>query len=277
VVASITKVNHNKCCIKANVFVDNVMCTLKARGYQQEPGVMALEIQKRSGDSITFSGVYRMAAKYLNEQSLSAGFEVVRGLPQDSLPCMQPLGLPPLPKGKVDVQDYAPLLDMASQTNMPDLQAEAAGALASSTADPEVADALSADQMAMEDIAMLLETDRLDISLPAAELVTNLARSPKAPEHFDRMLSPLVQKVNSFPIIPNSNDARYVAKRLFAEALATATASCRQQLSEQLVCQLAADLHRVMSSSKDPMGNPDAAYGNLQTAYFNLVPEAIPA
>jgi len=277
VVASITKVNQNKCCIKANVFVDNVMCTLKARGYQQEPGMMALEIQKRSGDSITFSGVYRKAAKYLNEQSLLGGFQVVGGLPQDALPAMGPLGLPTLPKGKVDVQDYAPLLDMASQTHMPDLQAEAAGALASSSSDPEVADALSSDAMAMEDIAMLLETDRLDISLPAAELVTNLARSPNAPEHFEGMLTNLVRKVQRFPVIPNSNDARYVAKRLFAEAIATATASCRQQLSEQLMCQLAAELHTVMSASKDPMGNPDAAYGNLQTAYFNLMPQAIPA
>jgi len=282
VVASITKVNHTKCCIKANVFVDNVMCTLKARAYQlQEPGKIALEIQKRSGDSITFTGVYRKAAKYLKEQSLMAGFEVAGGLPQESPLGMEPLGLPlsGFPKGKVDVQDYAPLLEMAANTHMPDLQAEAAGALASSTADPDVADALSSDRMAMEDIAMLLEreADRLDIALPAAELVTNLARSPKAPEHFEGLLSPLVWKVQRFPVIPNSHDANYVAKRLFAEALATAIASCRQQLPEHVVGQLAADLHTVMSASKDPMGNPDAAYGNLQTAYFNLVPQAIPA
>jgi len=206
---------------------------------------------------------------------LIAGYQITSGLPQDSLGL--PLTAPPLPKGKVDVQDFAPLLDMASQSHMPDLQAEAAGALASSTADPEVADALSSDQMAMQDIAMLLNTDRLDIALPASELVTNLARSPKAPEHFEEMLGHLVRTVTRFPVKANSRDASYEAKRRFAEALATATASCRQRLSEPSVGQLAADLQAAMTDSKDSYGNPDAAFGNLQMAYFNLMPQAIPA
>merc|ERR1719454_1610237 len=37
VVASISKLNRRKCCLKADVIVDNVMCTLKARCYQQDP------------------------------------------------------------------------------------------------------------------------------------------------------------------------------------------------------------------------------------------------
>jgi hypothetical protein len=277
VVSSSVKVNTKKCTIKANVFVDNVMCTLKARCYQlEEPGKVALEFQKRNGDGITFTGIYRKFAKHVEENYHLAGVQSIDGQPQEPLGIAPP-PLPLIPKGKVDVQDYVALLDMAASSHMPDLQADAAGALASSSKDPEVADALTSDEMAMQDMAVLLEQDRLDIDLPAAELYSNLARSGNVHQHFDGLLGNLVRKVQRFPVIANSHDAKYEAKRRFAEALATATACCRQRLSEQVVGQLAAEVHQVMSCSKDVYGNPDAAFGNLQTAYFNLAPQAIPA
>jgi len=264
VVASISKVNPIKFCIKADVFIDHVMCTLKARGYQQEPGKVALEIQRRSGDAIAFAGIYQRASKHLQNN-----FAITAGMPQDSVGL---LASPPplLPQGKVDLMDYAPLLDMARQSHLPDLQAESAATLASLTADPTVVDALCSEPGPIQDIAKLLDTDRLDIALPAGTLVSNLAQSRNGMEHFDGMLEKLLEKVRSLPGSPGSNDASSQARRQFAKALAAGTQSCRQRLSEPMARQLAGEVLGMMSATQDAMGTDDSVYGNLQEAYFSL-------
>jgi len=263
VVASITKMNHTKLTIKADVFIDNAMCTLKARGYQQESGKIALEIQKRSGDSITFAGVYRGASKHI-----SGNFAVEqRGMPEDNVGLLAPPLLAPLPRGKVVAQDYWPLLDMAGQTHSPSLQVESAIALAAMTADPEVVHALCSEPQAMQDIAKLLEPDTLDIVLPVSTLMLNITQSPYAAEHCEGLLRMLLEKVRR---LPTFQGASALARRQFSQALAAATRSCRQRLPEQMAHQLAGEIVEVMSASQDPMGTVDSAYGSLQEAYFCL-------
>jgi len=126
------KVTTKKYAIKAEVFLDNMKCTLKARAYQQGPSLIAFEIERKSGDTLTFARVYQSAAKYLQQQN----FAIVRGMPQE--PLGGSLAPPPLPGGAVDIRNYGPLLDMARLTESPELQAESAAALAAASEDPEV-------------------------------------------------------------------------------------------------------------------------------------------
>ena len=108
----ITKINPRKCCLKARVFVDNLDCVFKAKCYGtqdskprfrflffcsrkkgrayrtnwnaqacslqllQETGVLALEIQKRCGDSVIYPNIFRFIAK-----ALSNHFDVIKGMP----------------------------------------------------------------------------------------------------------------------------------------------------------------------------------------------------
>jgi hypothetical protein len=221
VVSSISKVSERKLSLKADVFIHNVMCSLKARSYQQEPGVIALEIQKRSGDSLTFAGVYNAASRYLQANN----FVIIRGMPEDSGGYLAP---PPLARGRVDLQDYSPLLDMARQSSMPDLQVEAAREFASLTMDPEVADALCSEPGPLKDMTMLLAPERLDIAVPAATLFFNLAQCPRAAACFDEgLVRKLQEKVQLLSPSPSTSDASSLARQQLEQALA-ATQSWRQ-------------------------------------------------
>jgi hypothetical protein len=196
---TITKLKRAKCCIKADVFIKNVMCSIKVKGYQQELGKLALEFQRRSGDSLAFSGVYGRAAKRLQPQ-----FHIIAGMPEDRCPpgstfCWQDpnggMGVPPppllLPQGNtvVDVNMFGLQLDMAKEVNNPQSQAEAAAALATATEDPAVADAFCADIGAIQDIASLSCSDRREVSVPLNALLSNLSRSPYAEPHRDYLNS----------------------------------------------------------------------------------------
>jgi len=260
------KVTTKKYAIKADVYLDNVRCTLKARAYQQEPGKIAFEIQKRQGDSLAFAGVYRSAAKYLQQQN----FRITSGMPKDPV---GGAGVPlDFPRGKVDVRSYEPLLDMASLTESPKLQAESAVALAAATEDPAVVEALCSEVGPMQDITRLLEPECMDIVFPVAILLLNIARYSSSAAYLVNLglLHTLLDKVRCLPTSPSPTDASSCARQNFAQALALfATPSCRMQMSDQDAGNLAREVQQVMADSQDSC-SLDPAYGNLQTAYFNL-------
>lgn len=64
--SSVTKVNKTKCTIKADVFVDGLMCTLKVRIYSMGDGRYAVEYQRKSGDALTFNAAYTEASSYMS-------------------------------------------------------------------------------------------------------------------------------------------------------------------------------------------------------------------
>merc|ERR1719277_1213932 len=78
----ILKFRSKKFSIKTNVFVNSAMCTLKARAYQRPQGEIALEFQRRSGDTVAFSGIYRKASNYLQDICRQEGFQIVSGIPE---------------------------------------------------------------------------------------------------------------------------------------------------------------------------------------------------
>jgi hypothetical protein len=267
---NITKVNPSKCCIKSDVWMENLpKFTVKVKCYQQDVG-LALEVQKRCGDSIAFAGFYRAAAKHIQQH-----FIITAGLPQESFSFSLP---PPLPLGEVDVQDFGPLLDMASSYS-PDLQAESAAALASLTADQAVADALCLASEAIEDIFNLLEPDCIDVALHAGTLMSNLARSHKAEAFLCENgygaegLQKLLNKVRSLPASNSfSNDASTIAKQKFAEAFAAATKSCAQRLHRDVAEELKRQVKELVSASENQMGYVSCIDRNLHDAYSNLCP-----
>lgn len=65
--ASVTKVNPTKCTMKADVFVDGVMCTLKVRIYSMG-NRYAVEFQRKGGDTLTFNAAYKEASSYMSTQ-----------------------------------------------------------------------------------------------------------------------------------------------------------------------------------------------------------------
>jgi len=260
VVASILKVRQPKCSIKVDVFIDNVMCTLKARCYQLEPAKLALEIQRRKGDPVVFGELYDQASNYLQRR-----FSIERGMPlEPHKSSSSDSGVPSLPTQKLDLEDVRPFLDMARHSQSPQLQAEAAVALAALIQNANSIDILCSDSGAIADIAKLLEKEQLCIALPVAQLMLELAQGRNAAEHFRELLPKLLEKVRCLHASPSSS-ASSLAGRQYGQALAIATQSCKQQLSQETTSKLASDMADLMSATSN-----SAVYGPLQEAYVCL-------
>jgi len=66
VALTITKVNHAKFTIKANVYMDGCECAVKLRMYSDNAHrALALEFQRRSGCGLVFKKFYQLARSYL--------------------------------------------------------------------------------------------------------------------------------------------------------------------------------------------------------------------
>lgn len=64
--ATITKVNHVKFSIKANIYVDGSECTLKLRMYSDDArSALALEVQRRSGCAVVFNRFYQQVGEHI--------------------------------------------------------------------------------------------------------------------------------------------------------------------------------------------------------------------
>mmetsp|Transcript_87751 Transcript_87751/g.174176 ORF Transcript_87751/g.174176 Transcript_87751/m.174176 type:complete len:218 (-) Transcript_87751:443-1096(-) len=69
--ASITKANHEKHSIKANVVTDVGMFTVKVRIYAGNRGAL-VELQRRLGDSVGFNRIFACLSRHIAEQLPSA-------------------------------------------------------------------------------------------------------------------------------------------------------------------------------------------------------------
>jgi hypothetical protein len=265
VASDISKITRKKFAIKADVFVNNMMCTLKARAYREENSIVALEIQRRSGDIMTFSGVYQQIAKYLQAEQ---NFVIISGSPEAAkAPSMQAPALPPdiaAPEGQDAIADMQPLLDMAAMTYSPTLQAEAAAAIASMAEDDKVRDALCKYPQAIEAIKIFLDTDRVDVGYPTCKSCISLAKSADANSAFidmsedDYLLRKLVEKV--------LNEKSQLVKEHCAKAIQEAVPNCARYLSQQQASVLADKIYKLRE---------DCAVGSyMDQAYHAIRPIA---
>lgn len=218
-------VNSRRCSVKAQVFVDFGMCTVKARLYDSGQGAYAVEFQRRSGDCVVFSEVFRCAVSFFRPRGL-VGLGPKGGPACAAQPASAPTaagGAPPgggaggaacsgesgctargaaprlsrLPgkareagkeDGEEDVEpDLYPILELASLSECPGLQAEASAALArlwsgnAGIGGPGATGGGGGGRraaMAGRALADLLK-GRLDAAYPAACLLTRLAACPE--------------------------------------------------------------------------------------------------
>mmetsp|Transcript_22914 Transcript_22914/g.40980 ORF Transcript_22914/g.40980 Transcript_22914/m.40980 type:complete len:436 (+) Transcript_22914:106-1413(+) len=250
VVSSVEKVNRKKFAIKADVFVDSVMCTLKIRTYSQGKNMYAIEFQRRSGDCVTFNNAYQQALKVLKVhfQMVSNGKE-------------EPLGAhPPGQKrrrGKSSEAEISPLLDMAS---IPGLQAESATALADMAQDSLVAASLCTAS-AFKEFKKLLEADNNDVAYPTARMLSMLALCLEAAPHFveQGFLPIMIEKVRS-------KATNVLVQRQLSQVLSSAAHRCAGMLGETdrfLVRQ-------ELTAAMEDMGNTSDICQNLKEALSSL-------
>eukprot|EP00747_Dinoflagellata_sp_TGD_P188514 gnl/TRDRNA2_/TRDRNA2_47643_c0_seq1.p1 gnl/TRDRNA2_/TRDRNA2_47643_c0~~gnl/TRDRNA2_/TRDRNA2_47643_c0_seq1.p1 ORF type:complete len:498 (-),score=87.19 gnl/TRDRNA2_/TRDRNA2_47643_c0_seq1:136-1422(-) len=237
VISKIAKVSRKKFAIKAEVFVGGgSMSKLKVRMYRQEEGRYAVQFQRRGGSATTFNDAYKLASEFL---SLSSDSKVKSGK-ENRDPTRE--GQKPPSLIPVEELDMTPMLEMATLSEQPSLQAEAALALADAAQDDRVAASLCTSQAFEESALKLLESDRMDISYPTARLLLTLAKCPRAEAAFaNSAIAPIIEK-------KAQSESNKCVQDLLAQALSTMRTSCTNTLLENTVVpetKLAFDLAKM--------------------------------
>lgn len=242
VVASISKVNFKKFTIKADAFLENIMCSMKIRIWEsaREQGEFTLEFQRRGGDAFAFDELYHQACSFLAGRFQGAMHADMAKVGQ-RLPSP-----PPLPNFQRSEADLAPLLDMLAMEQVPAMQAEAASELANLCyQDPEITKLLCNTEF-FDELVKLLAAERLDISYPAARLLSVLAKSKQA-EHFlthHQLLKIAVQKISG-------TATGQIARLELVKAVAVAVQRCAHQFSADTAQELGLALDSAMQSIQE--------------------------
>jgi len=259
VVSTLTKVRRPKFSIKADVFADGMMCTLKIRVYGQNPGQFAIEFQRRTGDTLSFNGTFQKAAAFLESQPhLSLQSNEAPAPVLSFMPPELPAGLA---EQSVDEVDLQPLLDMTSLVSSPWLQAEAATALSKLAAEGKAA--MRTDRV-FQGIGELMQSSSTDVAHPTACLVSHLAEQGETATLFAShgLLQKMIDKVHS----PQTN---VPIRRQFAQALCAAVQwQTRSTLTQDAATSLLHQLSGILNT-KDARWGHDVIQ-NLERAQLTL-------
>eukprot|EP00747_Dinoflagellata_sp_TGD_P163879 gnl/TRDRNA2_/TRDRNA2_183069_c0_seq1.p1 gnl/TRDRNA2_/TRDRNA2_183069_c0~~gnl/TRDRNA2_/TRDRNA2_183069_c0_seq1.p1 ORF type:complete len:417 (-),score=88.82 gnl/TRDRNA2_/TRDRNA2_183069_c0_seq1:130-1380(-) len=198
VAAVVTKVNRKKFAIKAYVFAEGIMTTVKMRVWsREEEGDYAVEIQRRGGDGVAFNMIYARASEFIlmriGSTSYGASVPAFEGPKKvtsgDGCSVFGEPGFladtasadePPMLSENVDL---SPLIELAVLDSQPSLQAECAVALAKAAQDPKVAASLCKVDT-FEKVAKLLHSDNIEVAYPTACLLNLVAQSSEAKSSF---------------------------------------------------------------------------------------------
>jgi hypothetical protein len=250
----VTKVRHSKFAIKADMFVDMMMCSIKIRVYSQGSGQFAIEFQKRTGDAIAFQNTFQKAVAYLKPR-----LNVVGAMEAPPLAPIQPLGVP---AGFVPQEtDLMPLIDMMYLAGTPSLQAEAAADISKMAAEGQSS---VWNPYVFQGIGELLRTSSLDVAHPTSRLVLQLSQQMEAAPLFatQGLLRAMLEKVGS-------QDTNAEVRRLLSQAV---LAAAQRQSKATLSDNQAAELLRAFSDTlrmKDYRWGNDVI-GNLEMANMAL-------
>jgi hypothetical protein len=158
-IAEVTKVCKAKFAVKVDVFDKGSACSLKFRMYKQQSGELVVEFQRRSGDTVAFHNILQQAC-----------------LKSDLTCAKSSANVTPLSnqiEGSKLITECAPLVEMLSLVDAPQLQAEAAASLANVASQELIVDN-SASQL-LKNLIDLLQIDRIDVAYPIACLLSSLA------------------------------------------------------------------------------------------------------
>lgn len=191
----ILKVNIAKFSVKANVFVDNRMCTLKAKVFHVSDSKYAVEFGRRKGDACIFVSALQEAAHFFREIKLYS-LATANEAQVPRRVCVPP---PLPPSGAVEhgdcgaeltPHDLTPILDMLDTLDTADtkedglelqaMQAEAARALCSIAADAATAPALWDTKDSFRQLLKLLKCAAEEVAYPTAQLFFHLAQYGEA-------------------------------------------------------------------------------------------------
>jgi len=261
VVATILKINRRKYTIKANVFLDHIMCTLKIRAYEQTSGTYAVEFQKRAGNDLVFGHAYCEGKKHVLMHFASASAE--EAPKAESVPRVSPQDLPQEALEGMQRLPATPLLDMVSVDNNPSCQAEAAVALANIAQDPQLTAAAGlGDERSLKDFQKLLQLDSMDVSFPTSQMLLSLAACPQAASCFtdELLLSAMLEKVRS-------RDTAAPVQQHLAQAISTAI----KQHADAFTEEVSAKMLSTLTTAVQEMDVNGLAYERLQEARIVLL------
>jgi len=227
VISIISKVRRAKFSIKADVFVNSMMCTMKIRTFKQTSGQFAVEFQRRDGDSVSFHEAFQQASAYLKRfvavADASEALGRVRGTGDKDV-----VASPELAGISLEEADLLPLLEMVA---LPSMQADAAVSLSKLAAVGEPA--LWSSQV-FRSICQLLQATAAEVAIPVACLIYHLAQHVEAAPYFanEGLLWRILEKLSS------TGTHAQVCLQL-AQALAVATQrQSKTTLSEDAAAQL---------------------------------------
>eukprot|EP00746_Dinoflagellata_sp_MGD_P071083 gnl/MRDRNA2_/MRDRNA2_29009_c0_seq2.p1 gnl/MRDRNA2_/MRDRNA2_29009_c0~~gnl/MRDRNA2_/MRDRNA2_29009_c0_seq2.p1 ORF type:complete len:469 (+),score=99.16 gnl/MRDRNA2_/MRDRNA2_29009_c0_seq2:147-1553(+) len=185
IVASVLKVRQQKYSIKVHWFLDHIMCTAKIRIWKvaSEQNQYAIEFQRRGGDPFAFAEGYRQCMDFLALRFPENAAELTMlsdGERKRSLPQPPP---PPLPAEtqsckrsdeELDTELFT-LLDLAGMTEFPNLQGEAASALAKLACDDMCIATYLSKVCVLDKLLPLLSCDSIDVIYPTARMLSAVA------------------------------------------------------------------------------------------------------
>jgi hypothetical protein len=242
VITSALKLNQQKFSLKADVFIENVPCTIKVRFFQTAQKSFAVEFQRKRGDGWSFGTCYQLAARFLHQRcpDVAVPFGPEATLLEASV-CRDSPHAP----AALDGSDVSPLLDMAGNRRLPVLQAESACVLAAiAESGGLVASGLVSDS-AFDQFQVLLQTDNLDVQYSTARMLCFLAAMPEARLMF--------AKQGLLPIMVDRVREAVSMLRLqqqMSQALCAAVLQCAALLSEQLARELMTGLAEILRASE---------------------------
>jgi hypothetical protein len=170
----ISKFSSNKCSIKADIFLEEELCgascSVKARLFYESKHLVA-EFQRRGGDSVAFSNVFKRAQEYLRKHITG---EVQADMQDLSLmiPACGQLLLAQDDKEHF-AEDLRPLVDTVRAANSSEMQAEALAALLVLTNATAVAVVIKVCQGELRDMLVELAMSPVwSIAQPASRLAS---------------------------------------------------------------------------------------------------------
>lgn len=243
VVSTLTKVRRAKFSMKADAFVDNMMCTMKIRVYSQISGQYAIEFQKRSGDGIAFGNIFQKATAYLQSQPhLSLRPTEVTTQPIS----FQPLPLPAdLVEYSIGEEDILPIVNMAGLVDAPWLQVEAATTLGNMAAEGKP---VIRSNLVFQGIGELMQSSSTDVSLPTSRLISHLAQQGEAASLFAShgLLPKILAKVHAQET--NAQIRRQYAQSLYSASQLQSAATLPQSDAVTLIRNLSEALCTIDTS-----------------------------
>lgn len=271
IVASVLKVRQHKYSLKVDWFLDHIMCTAKIRIWKvaSQQNQYAIEFQRRGGDSFAFAEGFRQCIDFLalqfpeNAAELKTynGEERKRSMPQPPPP---PTENRKRSEEELDTE-LSTLLDLAGMLQFPNLQAEAASALAKLACDETCIAKYLSKARVLDSLLPLLSCDSIDVIYPTARMLSAVAMTSTNSILEHSILKAAIRKIG------DSRSNQLVQLEL-AKAVSNAVLSCTHVISAASAQE---ELHNLLESTvHDLNGVPatEVVRSMLHDALFQLKP-----